>query len=254
MIQIVTGTLGAGKTLYCVSEIFDLLCQGEYVATNIKFFWDQLADLALRDRGVFLEPRQLVELDLNKDRDWHKKIPWGAKNRQAPTVHVYLDEVHLFFNARDWAATAALHKQLLAFLSLSRKAKVDVTFIAQEISSVEKQFRNLAEWEKHVTSTAHIPLGMLGQFPVRAFVCVVKDARLGHVLKRIWRTYDKRFFGVYDSYSFLDSEIDDLANEVERLEPIRLARASARQRLRSRLVYYFYNLKQYINPKKCESS
>lgn len=252
MIRIVTGTLGAGKTLYCVSEIYDALCRGEYVATNINLYWDRLEDFALRDRGVYLDSRQLVRLDLNADPDWHLKIPWGEEG--GATVKCYLDEIHLFFNARDWATTTARHKQMLSFLTQSRKAFVDVTFIAQEVTTVEKQFRIFCEYEYGITSTDHIPLGWLGKLPFKAFIAVQRDGRLGHVLKRHWRSYDKRYFRLYDSFSFLDSEMTGLAEKAVRVPRIKLARAPASVRARRWVGHYLANVMNYLRPKKCASS
>jgi len=252
MIRLVTGTLGAGKTLYCVSEIFDILCAGRYVATNINLNWPACVDFALRDRGVHLDQRQFIALDLNADPDWHTKVPWGVEG--GPTVATYLDEIHLFFNARDWATTNSRHKQMISFLTQSRKAHVDVTFIAQEATTVEKQFRIFAEYEYGVTSTDHIPLGWLGKLPFKAFIAVQRDGRLGHVIKRHWRSYDKRYFRLYDSFSFLDSEMADLAAAAARVAPLRLARAPWGVRLRRWVGHYYSFVHNYLRPQKCASS
>lgn len=210
MIQIVTGKLGAGKTLYSVMLMFDALCRGATVVTNIAVNWDEMASLARRTKRRVLNPAQLVKLDPQTDRNWQESIPFG---RPGSFVEVFLDEIHLFFNARDWAKTNAESKGLLSFLTQSRKAGVNVTFIAQEITTVEKQFRCLAEWELYVFSSDHIPLGFLGKFPFKFFIVSQLDAKTGVLLNKSCRGYNKRFFRLYGSFTFLDAEMQELSSK-----------------------------------------
>lgn len=223
MIQIITGKLGAGKTLYTVMEMFDSLCLGRICVTNIAVNWPAMVEAARRLRRVHLREEQLIRLDPGTDANWQESIPFGSLNG---FVEVYLDEIHLFFNARDWAKTNSESKGLLSFLTQSRKARVNVTFIAQEASTVEKQFRVLAEWEKYIVNSDHMPLGILGKFPFKFFIIVQRDAQNSCVLKRTYRGYDKRFFKLYGSYTFLDAEMNNLAANAVWLEPYKLAKVS----------------------------
>lgn len=221
MIQIVTGKLGAGKTLYCVMLMFDSLVKGRTVATNIAVNFEELAALALRLHGVRLDPAQVIHVNPEKDPNWHKVIPWGVAGHP---VEVFLDEIHLFFNARDWQKTHADARSLLSFLTQSRKAQCNVTFIAQEIKTVEAQFRALAEWELYVASSDHLPLGILKSLPWKCFIVAQRDATHGYLLKRIWRSYDKRFFRCYGSFTFLDAEMNELHAKAIKAQPFKLSR------------------------------
>jgi hypothetical protein len=221
MIQIVTGKLGAGKTLYCVMLMFDALCKGRTIATNIAVNFEELAALALRFKGVRLDPGQIMHVNPEKDQNWHKVIPWGVAGHP---VEVFLDEIHLFFNARDWQKTHADARSLLSFLTQSRKARCNVTFIAQEIKTVEAQFRALAEWELYVASSDHLPLGILKSLPWKCFIVAQRDATHGYLLRRIWRSYDKRFFRCYGSFTFLDAEMNELHAKAVKAQPFKLGR------------------------------
>lgn len=53
-----------------------------------------------------------------------------------------LDELHLFFNAREWAKTG---KAAIFYLSQHRKCNNDVIWITQHIENVDKQFRSLTQ-------------------------------------------------------------------------------------------------------------
>jgi len=221
MIQIVTGKLGAGKTLLTVMLLFDALCRGATVVTNIAVNWEELERMARLSRRKVLNPAQLIRLNPETDKNWHKSIPFGSPDM---FIEVFLDEIHLFFNARDWQKTAMDSKSLLSFLTQSRKARVNVTFIAQEITTVEKQFRVLAEWELYVFSSDHIPLGFLGKCPFKFFIVSQRDAQNGVLLKKSVRSYDKRFFRLYGSFSFLDSEMQEIHSAAVFVEPFKLSR------------------------------
>lgn len=221
MIQIITGKLGAGKTLYSVMLIFDQLVKGRTVATNVKVEFDELYALALRLHGVKLKREQLVDIDPERNPNWQKEIPWGVVG--AP-VFVVLDEVHLFYNARDWQKTHVTARGMLSFLTQSRKAACDITFICQDIKTVEAQFRALAEWELYVASSDHLPLGILKSLPWKCFIVAQRDATHGYLLRRIWRKYDKRFFKCYGSFTFLDAEMNELAASIVRVAPYKLER------------------------------
>jgi hypothetical protein len=247
MIQTVTGKLGMGKTLYTVMLMFDALCLGRTVVTNIDVVWPEMVRLAMRLKGVVLDPAQLVKLDPEKDKNWQGKIPWGSRTHP---VEVFLDEIHLFYNARDWQTTGVNNRGLLSFLTQSRKACVNVTLIAQEKETVEKQFRALAEWELAIVSSSHIPLGILQMLPWKCFIVRVKDADKGHLIKRIWRAYDKRFFKCYRTEAFLDSEMQDLAAKVERVEGYKLQRVALWRRWRMDMAEPFRPLLAWLDRKQ----
>jgi hypothetical protein len=101
-----------------------------------------------------------------------------------------------------------------------------VTFIAQESTTVEKQFRVLCEFEYAVISTEHMPLGILGRLPFRAFVVRVRNVEKGHLIRRLWRSYDRRFWRCYSSFSMLDADMQALASRTQRVHPMALARVS----------------------------
>lgn len=219
MIQIITGKLGAGKTLYSVMSLFELLCLGRTVCTNIAIDWSECCALARSKHRVILNPDQYIKLDPGIDRNWHEKIPFGVSGS---FVEVFLDEIHLFFNARDWARTNSENKSLLSFLTQSRKARVNVTFICQEITTLEKQFRVLAEWELYVVSSDHIPLGGLEKLPIKFFIVSQRDAQNSIMIKKRFKSYSKTYFKLYGSFTFLDAEMNALARNALHVDQFKL--------------------------------
>lgn len=250
MIQIITGKLGAGKTFFTVVHLlFPALLKGRTVVTNIEVDWDQLVIYARRKHRIELDPRQLVKIDPNEDKNWQRSIPFGSLSG---FVEVFLDEIHLFFNARDWAKTSAESNGLVSFLTQSRKARVNITFIVQDESTMDKQFRIQAEWLLYVVPSTHMPLGMLGTLPFKFFVVCFKDAKNGNLLKREYKSYDKRCFRLYQSYSFLDSEGKALSENAVHVEPLKLRRISifrwAWEPVQQAGVAFFRGIHLYFKP------
>lgn len=242
MIQIVTGKLGAGKTLYTVMRMFESFCAGATVVTNIAIEWEEFVCMARRLRRVVLDRDQYIRLDPGSDANWHRQVPFGTVGL---FVEVYLDEIHLFFNARDWAKTNAESKDLLSFLTQSRKAHVNLTFIAQEITMVEKQFRVLAEWEIYVVSSDHIPMAALGKLPWKFFIISQRDAVNGNLIKKTYRSYDKRFFRLYGSFTFLDGVMTSLAASAVIARPYKLPRISLFRSIYERFRYIILPLNSF---------
>jgi len=228
MIKLVTGKLGAGKTLYCVLEIAEHLSLGRTVVTNIELLWDELVQVVVAIYGVYPLREQWVPVDLNRTPHFHAEIPWGVRGH---CVEVYLDELHLFFNARDWAKTNETFKELVSFFTQSRKAHVNMTLLMQEGDTVEKQFRVMAEWEYYIVSSEHVALGPLGKLPVKAFIVCMRDAKTGVLQRRVWKGYDKRFFGTYVTDAFLDDNMRALAETRPRVQPYVLRRVGFWSRL-----------------------
>jgi hypothetical protein len=223
MIQIVTGKLGAGKTLYSMTRIVDDLVKGKTVCTNIAVNWPAIVALARRKYRVVLDDSQLVVVDPRNDRNWHKQIPWGLG---FDFVELYLDEIHLFFNARDWQETKKVAGDMVSFLSQSRKARVNITFIVQDENTLDAQFKMQAEWVLYIVNSDHLPFGILGALPVKFFIVCKRDAENGNTLSRTCKGYDKSYFGLYDSFSFLDDKMQTLSESRPRVAALKLPRVA----------------------------
>jgi len=232
MITYVTGTLGAGKTFQSVRIIIRHLTSGGIVVTNIEIDRIKLAHVMETRGGVYFEQDQLIVFDPEQNPNWQTSIPWGSIEGD---VLVVMDEAQLFYNARDWAITAARSRELLSFLTQSRKAGVDVLWITQDGGNVDKQFRVLAEWELAIISTKHLPLGWLGKLPFSAYCVKHISCKGNFVVRREWELYSKWIKGVYVTNSMLNSHMRDLKASVEVIAKRKLKRVSAKKR-------FFYQL------------
>jgi zona occludens toxin (predicted ATPase) len=160
MIAIYEGKIGGGKTFLAVSRILAHLAKGGTVFTNVELHIDGCARYLAKHYGVELQPEAVRILDEAESWDFHKHLKAGS---DLNTLCV-IDEAHLWFNARDHAVTAATKRQLITFLSQSRKLKVDVVFIVQSADNLDAQFRRLAQeiWRMKDLQRFKIPLLGIG--------------------------------------------------------------------------------------------
>lgn len=219
MISLVTGKIGSGKTLYSVGLIVKHLAKGGTVYTNIQLNFDALAKLVRRRNRRVILPEQIIYIDLVECEKWQEAIKWGTTEL---AVLVLLDEIHLFFNARDWAKTATLHKAMLSFLSQSRKACVDVVFIAQVATTLEKQFRVQCEWEFYCRKLKDIPIPLFGNLPIDRMLLVQKDMESEKPISRKMVPYDREVWPCYDTRAFLDKEMREASAKFERVPRYKL--------------------------------
>lgn len=73
-----------------------------------------------------------------------------------------IDEIHQFFNAREWAKTG---KSVLFYLSQHRKLGDDVICITQSIGNVDKQFRSVAQDFTYLRNFRKERYGWFRSFP-----------------------------------------------------------------------------------------
>jgi len=221
MIQLVTGTIGSGKTLYCVGRAVDAVAEGLTVYSNIRLNFEEIAAVVLKRNRRIIRPEQVRFIDLIDQKNWHEVISWGSPGAH---VLVILDEVHLFFNARDWSKTQKEHSEMLSFLSQSRKACVDVIFIAQVAATLEKQFRVQCEEEIYCRSLRTISIPILGTMPFNRMLLVRRDGQTNNPLSRSIKSYDKDLWPCYDTLSFLDRTMTEASDSRTRLSRYKLAR------------------------------
>jgi len=140
-IHAVSGKPGAGKSMYGVRLLIKELRESDrYVVTNLPLHLGRLNEflqqaypsenLLACERVIPLDESQLAGFFSVRGPDASKGVCY------------ILDEIHLFFNAREWAKTG---KDCLHYLSQHRKLGDDVVWITQAIANVDKQFRSVTQ-------------------------------------------------------------------------------------------------------------
>ena len=136
---IITGKLGAGKTLCAVGRIQEVLKEGRPVATNLDLNLTVLLGKKKKNTKVFRVPDQPKLSDI-KALGRAYEGPYD----ESKTGAIVLDECGTWLNSRDWQQKG--RRELLDYLLHIRKMGWDLYFIIQDIALIDKQFRKaLAE-------------------------------------------------------------------------------------------------------------
>lgn len=139
-IYVVTGKLGAGKTLMSVSRIQLYLNQNRKVATNLDINLSSMIGNYAKKSRLYRIPdiptiESLEALPLGYDSDEIDESKNGL---------LVLDECGIFLNSRGW--NDPKRKPINAFFKLLRKKRWDAIFIIQDIDNLDSDAkRTIAE-------------------------------------------------------------------------------------------------------------
>lgn len=177
-VEIVSGTLGGGKSLYAVETLYGHLQKGGYVYTNIEINVDAVADRLLKSGYVF-DPKRLVKLSSVSLRGFHTEIARGIGSM---CVMVVLDEAHLEWNARDYqkARKDETTKEMLNFVTLVRKLDIHLVFITQDSADIDKQIRKKVSTLVFCRNLKKLRIGGLIPCPIPIMVRVFYDVSVGN--------------------------------------------------------------------------
>ncbi len=145
-IHVILGKPGSGKSLYATSRLIEELANGtRNVVTNLPIRPDRLNEYLQKtypDRDCRMLQRLRLLTDDELREFWKYRGPEGGDVDGKSGVAYFLDEAHIAFNARDWAA---LGRGAINYLSQHRKLGDIVWPITQSPGNLDKQFRSVAE-------------------------------------------------------------------------------------------------------------
>lgn len=197
MISFVTGKPGDGKSLYAMRVLVrSLVSSDACVVTNIPVKLPELRAYVVARRPDFDLDERLRVLDdddvreffrfrsgglildespdssgdgkrMERDafRAWMKAqfLRMGEREQFQRPVHYYIDEVHDFFSARDWATNG---RATLFYASKHRHLRDEVVLITQVIDNVEKQLRTLVSETYVVRNFIRRNVGVVKMRPI----------------------------------------------------------------------------------------
>ncbi|MBT2771157.1 assembly protein [Halomonas sp. ISL-60] len=132
-VYVVTGKLGAGKTLVAVGKIKDKLNQGCKVATNLDLNLDKLIGEKAKQTRCYRIPDKPVLADL-------ESIGTGTDDYdESKNGLLVLDECGTWFNARSWNDKS--RQDVINWFLHARKLGWDIIFLIQDLSIMDKQAR-----------------------------------------------------------------------------------------------------------------
>jgi hypothetical protein len=216
MIAIYEGKIGGGKTYLAVSRILAHLAKGGAVFTNIELRMEGVRKYLQEAHSLELDESAIRMLDESESWDFHKYLKSGS----GMNTLCVIDEAHLWFNARDHAVTAATKRELITFLSQSRKLKVDVIFIVQAAENLDAQFRRLTQefWRMKDLQRFRVPL--LGiSYPWPHTLAFRIDAGSNQVMEKKLLARSPLIWDAYNTNALLRPV--EFAGEVEHVRQLR---------------------------------
>lgn len=200
MISIFEGRIGGGKTYLAVARILAHLAKGGAVYTNVELKVEGVAAYLRKNHSLELDPSAIHVLTEEDTWDFHRHLRSGT----SLNTLVVIDEAHLWFNARDHAITANTKRELMTFLSQSRKLNVDVVFIVQAADNLDVQFRRLAAeiWRMKDLQRFRVPLLGIG-YPWPHTLAFRLDAGSGQVMQKKLLLRSPDIFNAYNTNALL---------------------------------------------------
>lgn len=191
MIYMFTGTPGSGKSYHQAESVYYAVNSGHHVIANFDVNRDMLKHPEMFHYwdNQEITPRRLQEFS--------KEV----KPSDEGEIKLYLDEVGVIFNARDYRAFDRAN--WVKFFVQHRKLKYDVILVTQFDTMIDKQIRSLVEYEvKHRKLNNVGWVGKLVNFftfgkPV--FVCVTYWYPMKQRLSAEFVMGRKKFYKMYDT-------------------------------------------------------
>jgi len=136
-VYVVTGKLGAGKSLVVVDRIRQALNEGRRIATNLDLNLESLINQYAKQSSV----TRLSDVPTRDQLDLIGLGYEGDKIDEAKNGILALDECAKFLNSRSWNDKG--RKAMIDWLIHARKKRWDVYFIIQDIDAMDKQIKDL---------------------------------------------------------------------------------------------------------------
>lgn len=198
-VYVVTGKLGAGKSLAAVDRIQRYLFEGRKVATNLNLNPEHLLTCWNKTAEIYRVPNKPSIEDLDS-------LPLGHDENQpndARNGALVLDECGTWFNSRTWNDKG--RAALIEWCRNARKKRWDIYFIIQDISVMDSQARDsFAEHVVYCRRLDRLPIpiiSMIERFPLPKFhMAIVRygDRESSLIVDR-WFYTGKRLYAAYDT-------------------------------------------------------
>lgn len=213
MIALVTGTPGSGKTLYTCRRIEHAILAGKMVATNVVLVEDWADRIArsspllrlyprLRRRRIATWRSRLVYVETVDDLARVRLSTTGYEKRLEGRGVAVLDEAGEFLDARAWSEDREQRKRTNRWFQQHRKLGWDVYLIAQQPELVDKQVRELAEYEVRLRNLRRFRVAGVPLAPFNLFLALWgwHGVRSPRPMRKEVFTLSRRTAGLYNTH------------------------------------------------------
>jgi hypothetical protein len=124
--------MGGGKSYYGAELCMQYWKEGAYVHTNMDMVEERIAELGWTERFIKLG---------DEPTEWDQHLIGGAEGQENLVV---IDEAMVIFDSMDWQVTRKRHKNLMHFLTQSRKVGLDIYMIGQAQKGMDATFSRIS--------------------------------------------------------------------------------------------------------------
>jgi len=198
MIEVFEGRLGGGKTYHAVKRMVKYLASGGVVCSNIALKMDAVAAYLRTCYSWEYQEGQYIFLEDEKINQFYRHTPSGTP--ECPSL-VVIDEAHIWLNARDWANVL---REMLIFLTQSRKCFTDIIFISQSALNIDKQIMRLVQYVWRFRDLKKLKIAELGiGWPLNQFLVAQYDYDGKTLLDKKFELKDKQIYPLYNTHELL---------------------------------------------------
>jgi len=144
--RLITGTMGGGKSYYGAELCIKYWKEGAYVHTNMDMVLEEVEKRGWTDRLILLG---------TEPEEWDSHMIGGAEGQENLVI---IDEAMCKFDSLDWQQNRKKYKQLMHFLTQSRKLGLDVFMIGQAQKGMDAQFSRISLEVINCTAVKHWPV------------------------------------------------------------------------------------------------
>ncbi|MDD5482235.1 MAG: zonular occludens toxin domain-containing protein [Kiritimatiellae bacterium] len=198
MIEVYEGRLGGGKTYHAVRRMCEYIAAGGCVCSNIMLNMEPVKAFLRSRHDWEYQKGQFIYLEDEQINQFYKHTPPGIDG--TPSL-VVIDEAHIWLNARDWANVL---REMLIFLSQSRKCFTDIIFISQSALNLDKQIMRLVQYIWRFRDLKKLKISALGiGWPLNQFLMVQYDYDGKTILDKRFEFKDVGIYALYNTYTLL---------------------------------------------------
>ena len=209
MIYFYSGTPGSGKSLHVAIDIYRKLRFKKNVIATFPINLDLVSNKGKRNIGKFVY-KDVSELTVQFLFDYARENHVMGKEGQTLVV---IDECQILFNPREFGKKDRL--QWITFFTQHRKLGYNFILISQFDRLVDRQIRCLFEYEIKHRKVNNFGIGMF--FPFPTFVATTVWYGLREKIGSEFFIYRKKYGKLYDTCTYFDNSIKDLAVDKENL-------------------------------------
>lgn len=203
MIYLFTGTPGSGKSLHLAKIILNRLNSKLIKKENRNVIANFEINLKYNKNGVF---KYIDNLYLTPEILINHAFKNHVLGKESQCI-LCIDECAILFNARDWQKNNN-RMDWIKFFTQHRKLGYDIYLVTQQDRLLDRQIRNLAEYEIKHRKVNNFKIGQL--LPFSFFVAITFWYGVNEKLGSEFFTYNKKLGDLYNSYKLFDGALNNV--------------------------------------------